>query len=147
MSTSASESPFKINVSDEQLSILQQKLALTTLPDELEGAGTAYGAALPDIKRLVDRWANGYDWRKHEAELNAELPQFTRDIEVEGFDRLNIHYIHKKSEVKDAIPLLFVHGCRLFLRFFINQAPDALCRARMFLGSPKYSATPGRGLS
>jgi len=52
----------------------------------------------------------GYDWRVHEAALNEELPQFTRDIEVDGFGTLNIHYVHQKSRTVDAIPLLFVHG-------------------------------------
>ena len=108
---SESEVSFRIAVPDEHLSVLQQKLALTTLPDELEDVGWDYGVPLADIRRLVSRWKEGYDWRKHEAQLNAELPQFTRDIEVEGHGTLNVHYIHKKSEVVDAIPLLFVHGC------------------------------------
>lgn len=109
--TAESEVSFTIAIPDERLSILQQKLALTTLPDELEDAGWDYGAPLADIRRLLSRWKEGYDWRKYEAQLNAELPQFRRDIQVEGHGTLNIHYIHKKSEVADAIPLLFVHGC------------------------------------
>jgi hypothetical protein len=36
---------------------------------------------------------------------------FTRDIQVEGFGVLNIHYVHQRSQVQGAIPLLFVHGC------------------------------------
>ena len=36
---------------------------------------------------------------------------FTRDIKVEGFGVLNIHYVHRRSDVGSAIPLLFVHGC------------------------------------
>ena len=106
------ESPFNISVSDEELQSLKRKLDVTCFPDELEDAGWAYGAPLADVKRLVSRWKDGYDWRKHEALLNAELPQFTRDIAVEGFGTLNIHYVHKKSELADAIPLLFVHGCK-----------------------------------
>ncbi|KAG1848729.1 Alpha/Beta hydrolase protein [Suillus subalutaceus] len=35
---------------------------------------------------------------------------FTRDINVDGFGALNIHYVHKKSKTVDAIPLLFCHG-------------------------------------
>nr|VWO97451.1 BTP domain-containing protein [Ganoderma boninense] len=35
---------------------------------------------------------------------------FTRDIDVDGFGTLNVHYVHQTSEVKGAIPLLFVHG-------------------------------------
>jgi len=111
------EIPFTIAVPDSSLKLLQEKLALITLPDELEDAGWEYGAPLSDIRRLVSRWkeGGGYDWRKEEAKLNAELPQFTRDIEVEGFGALNVHYVHKKSDVVDAIPLLFVHGCEFLL--------------------------------
>lgn len=105
------ETPFQINVSDTSIAELRQRLALTKLPSSLEDAGLDYGAPLPDIQRLVNRWKDGYDWRKHEAALNAELPQFTRDIDVEGFGMLSIHYVHKKSEVEKALPLLFVHGC------------------------------------
>ena len=105
------ETPFKISVSDSQISLLKQKLDLATFPDELDEAGWSYGAPLSDLKRLVNRWKDGYDWRKHEAAINAELPQFTRDIDVEGFGTLNIHYVHKKSDIKEAIPLLFCHGC------------------------------------
>ncbi|KAF9479934.1 alpha/beta-hydrolase [Pholiota conissans] len=104
------ETPFKIAVPDASLTLLQKKLELATFPDELNEAGWGYGAPLADIKRLVARWREGYDWRKYEAHLNDELPQFAKDIEVEGFGTLNVHYVHKRSEVVDAIPLLFVHG-------------------------------------
>ncbi|KAJ7062219.1 Alpha/Beta hydrolase protein [Mycena amicta] len=104
------ETPFRIAVPDPQLDALRQKLSLTRLPDELDDAGRDYGVPLADIRRLLERWQNGYDWRVHEKRINDELPQFTRDIDVEGHGTMNIHYVHKKSEVVDAIPLLFVHG-------------------------------------
>ena len=104
-------SKFEISIPDSELSLLKQKLELMRLPDELDDAGWDYGVPLADIKRLVARWKDGYDWRNHEKQLNEELPQFTRDIEVEGYGVLNIHYVYKKSEAKGAIPLLFVHGC------------------------------------
>ncbi|KAF8872229.1 Alpha/Beta hydrolase protein [Infundibulicybe gibba] len=83
-----------------------------------------YGAPLADMRRLVAHWKDGYDWRKHEARLNEQLPQFTRDIDVEGFGSLNIHYIHKRSEVANAIPLLFVHGCNKIIPLLIQASPD-----------------------
>lgn len=107
----STETPFKIAVPDESLASLKKKLDLTRLPDELENVGRDYGVPLKDIQRLIAYWKDGYDWKKHEAQLNEELPQFTRDIEVEGFGTLNIHYVHKKSSVPSAIPLLFIHGC------------------------------------
>ncbi|KIK69954.1 hypothetical protein GYMLUDRAFT_34358 [Collybiopsis luxurians FD-317 M1] len=104
------EIPFKISIPDSRLDALRQKLALVEFPDELEGAKWNYGVPLADIKRLVTRWKDGYDWRAEEAMLNQELPQFTTDINVDGFGTFNIHYVHKKSNIPKAIPLLFIHG-------------------------------------
>jgi Epoxide hydrolase N terminus len=106
----SSETPFQISVPDDALALLRRKLGEAHFPDELSDAGWDYGSPLSDVKRLVDKWKDSYDWRTHERELN-KLPMFTRDIEVEGFGVLNIHYVHQKSKVESAIPLLFVHGC------------------------------------
>ena len=110
-----SETPFTLSVSQADLDLLHQKLALTRLPDELDGAAWEYGTPLADVKRLVAHWKDGFDWRAAEAKIN-ELPMFTRDIEVEGFGALNVHYMHQRSEVEGAIPLLFCHGCE-YLHF------------------------------
>lgn len=112
-----SETPFKIDIPDSEINLLRQKLELARLPDELEEAGWAYGVPLADVKRLVDKWRATFDWKKHEAEIN-KLPMFTRDIEIDGFGSLNIHYVHQKSTTEGAIPLLFIHGCRSTLTLF-----------------------------
>ncbi|VDB85441.1 unnamed protein product [Peniophora sp. CBMAI 1063] len=104
------EKPFTITIPDTQLSLLKQKLELTRLPDEVEGVGWEHGAPRVDVERLLARWKDGYDWRAEEAALNKELPMFTRDISVEGHGVLNIHYVHRRSTVRGAVPLLFVHG-------------------------------------
>ncbi|KAH9029802.1 Alpha/Beta hydrolase protein [Lactarius deliciosus] len=104
-----SEQPFEIAVPDDALALLKRKLDDTRLPDEVNAAEWAYGAPLADIRRLVSRWKDGYDWRTNERELNA-LPMFTRTIEVDGFGELSVHYVHQRSAAKGAIPLLFVHG-------------------------------------
>ncbi|KAF8900220.1 alpha/beta-hydrolase [Mucidula mucida] len=106
----SSEKVFQISVPDDKIDLLRRKLELCVFPDELEDAGSDYGAPLADIRRLVDYWKTGFDWRAQEAAINAELPQFTRDLNVDGFGTLNIHYVHQKSKAVDAIPLLFVHG-------------------------------------
>lgn len=103
--------PFKISVSEEKIDLLRRKLDLATFPDEIDEAGWSYGAPLEDIRRLVSYWKDKFDWRAQEAAINADLPQFTQDISVEGFGPLNIHYIHQTSKAADAIPILFLHGC------------------------------------
>ena len=112
------EKLFKIAIPNDRLALLKTKLDLTFFPDELEDSGRDYGVPLADIKRLVQYWRDGFDWRKQEAALNAELPQFTRDIDVDGFGTLNIHYVHKRSARAGAIPLCFVHGCEWWYRRF-----------------------------
>ena len=109
MTTSAK--PFTVNVPDAELELLRKKLDLARFPDELDGAGWEYGAPLADIKRLTAHWKDSFDWRKAEKAMN-EIPQFTTDIEVDGFGTLNIHFAHQRSKVENAIPLLFVHGCQ-----------------------------------
>ncbi|SRR6266576_5850448 len=125
------ESPFRIEIPNEKLELLKKRLEFTVLPDELTDAGRDYGVPLADIQRLVTRWKGGYDWRKHEAELNEELPQYTRDLEVNGFGLLNIHYVHQRSDVRNAVPLLFVHGCKCRVYFYIFFFSSWFPRARV----------------
>lgn len=104
------EASFTIAIPDSELKGLRAKLEQTLLPDELDGATWDYGVPLGDLKKLLAYWKDGFDWRKVESEFNA-LPQFTRDIDVDGFGKLNVHYIHQRSKVENAIPLFFSHGC------------------------------------
>lgn len=104
--------PFKIDVPDAAIKKLKDKLELADLPDEVEFSNDwSYGTPRDDIQRLANYWKDGYDWRAHEAKLNAQLPQFKTTVNVEGFGDLNIHFVHKKSSKPGSIPLLFCHGC------------------------------------
>jgi len=109
--------PYLISVPEDEIFRLKEKLASIRFPDELEEAEWDYGVPLADAKRLITRWREGYNWREHEERLNNALPQFLVDIPVEGFGTLNIHFVHKRSNVKDSIPILFVHGCE----YYTNQ--------------------------
>lgn len=103
--------PYKINVSEEKISRLKQKLAMVDLPPEVEGVEPwDRGVPLADAKRILEYWTTKYDWRKTEETLNDNMPQFETDIEVEGFGTYAIHFVHQESQVKTAIPLLFLHG-------------------------------------
>ncbi|KJA21379.1 hypothetical protein HYPSUDRAFT_42017 [Hypholoma sublateritium FD-334 SS-4] len=151
------EEPFKLAIPDATIDLLRQKLSLAVLPDELEEAGWDYGVPLADIRRLVARWKDGYNWRNHEAQINDELPQFTRDIAIDGFGVLNVHYVHKRSDVVDAIPLLFVHGwpgsfleVRKILPLLLQSSPEHPSFHVVALSLPGYGfseAPKKRGFS
>ena len=64
---------------------------------------------MSEIERLRNHWLHDYDWRVHEAKIN-ELPQFTVPIQVDDFGEMTIHFVHQKSNLEGAIPLIFIHG-------------------------------------
>jgi hypothetical protein len=107
----ASPQPYKISVPQDKIDNLKQKLSAAEFPDELDAAEWDLGCPLADIKRLTEAWEK-WDWRQAEERLNR-LPQFTTDVNVSGFGNVNVHFVHQRSAVTGAIPLLFVHGCRL----------------------------------
>ena len=96
--------PFKIQVSEAELTDLRERLARTRFPDEVPDSGWEYGTNLAYLKELVEYWRTKYDWRKHEAELNR-FAQFKVNI-----DGLDIHYIHEPGRGPNPKPLLLSHG-------------------------------------
>ncbi|KAI2620868.1 microsomal epoxide hydrolase [Xylaria nigripes] len=101
--------PYTISVPDAGLEDLRERLRRARFPSELEDVGTDMGTPLKDVKRLATYWAEKYDWRKAETELN-KLAHFTTSIQATGFEPLEIHFVHVRSSRADAIPLIFVHG-------------------------------------
>lgn len=103
--------PFSIHVHDDELDGLKQKLPHAVFAPEIHGDEWQAGVPSDLMKRLLAYWKDEYDWRAKEKELNR-YPQFCMKIHVsDGFEPLDIHFIHQKSPASDAIPLLFVHGC------------------------------------
>src|SRR6185437_10281671 len=83
---------------------LHRRLAATRWAGQLPGSPWERGVPVDHLRELAAYWADGYDWRKHEAELN-NLPQFLTEI-----DGQRIHFIHVRSGAPDALPLLLSHG-------------------------------------
>jgi pimeloyl-ACP methyl ester carboxylesterase len=96
--------PFKIAVPDAVLRDLKERLVRTRFPDQLQNVGWDYGADPAYIRSLVEYWRDRFDWRAQERKLNA-FDQFTTTI-----DGLKIHFIHQKSPVPNAMPLVLTHG-------------------------------------
>jgi epoxide hydrolase len=96
--------PFRLEVPQEQLDDLRDRLARTRWPDEIAGAGWRYGVPVADLRDLAEYWRTSYDWRVHEAELNS-FPQFTTTI-----DGANVHFLHVSSPEPGALPVLMTHG-------------------------------------
>lgn len=96
--------PFHIQVAEEVLVDLRERLARTRWPDELPDAGWDYGTNRAYLQRLVTYWREQYNWRAQERLLNT-FPQFRTEV-----DGISIHFVHVKGKGAPAIPLLISHG-------------------------------------
>lgn len=73
-STTVTLEPYRIAVPESEVDDLRRRLRGARFPDQIPGSRWTYGADLDAMRELVAYWADGYDWRKHESELN-EIPQ------------------------------------------------------------------------
>jgi epoxide hydrolase len=96
--------PFQVAVPQAALDDLAARLDRTIWPDELPGAGDAYGVPTARVAELTRYWRESFDWRALEARLN-QYPQFTTEI-----DGATIHFLHVRSSREDATPVLLTHG-------------------------------------
>jgi pimeloyl-ACP methyl ester carboxylesterase len=96
--------PFKVNVPEEQIVDLRQRIAATRWPDRETVADQSQGVQLAKLQELVRYWGTDYYWRKIETKLNA-LPQFVTTI-----DGVDIHFIHVRSRHQNALPVVVTHG-------------------------------------
>ncbi len=96
--------PFRIDIPDDDLADLRQRLARARWPERECVDDWSQGIPLEYTRELAAYWADKYDWRAREAALNR-FDQFTTEI-----DGLDIHFIHQRSPHPDAFPLVITHG-------------------------------------
>lgn len=96
--------PYKVNVDQEQIDDLYERLEKTIMPSEIKDGGWNYGPTVEYVNGIVKHILGNYDWKKHEAQLN-KYPQFTTEI-----DGQNIHFLHIESKEENATPLMLIHG-------------------------------------
>jgi pimeloyl-ACP methyl ester carboxylesterase len=96
--------PFEIDVDDATLTDLRDRLRRTRFPEQIPGAAWDYGTELGYLRELVSYWADGYDWAARQARMNA-FDHFRTEIDGTG-----IHFLHTRSSVDEALPIVLTHG-------------------------------------
>jgi len=102
--TSPDVRPFQIEIADQQLDDLRERIAKTRWPSKELVADRSQGVQLEALQALGRYWLDEYDFGRVDARLNA-LPQFVTEI-----DGVDIHFIHVRSEHEQALPLMMTHG-------------------------------------
>ena len=96
--------PFHVEFSHEAIDDLRGRLAATRWPTKELVADRSQGVQLEAARALARYWLDDYDFGRVEARLNA-LPQFVTRI-----DGIDVHFIHVRSAVENALPLIITHG-------------------------------------
>lgn len=104
VSQASSVRPFSLNIDQQVLDDLAQRLAMTRWPDRETPTDWSQGLPLDYAKQLATYWQHDYHWRDREAYFN-QFPQFMTEL-----DGLDIHFIHLQSPEANARPLLMTHG-------------------------------------
>jgi pimeloyl-ACP methyl ester carboxylesterase len=93
-----------VHVSQQDVDDLRSRLRQTRWPDPWPTTGWEAGTEMAELRRLVDFWGSGYDWRAHEAAINA-LPHWLADL-----DGTTAHYLRFDGEHPGALPVVLTHG-------------------------------------
>jgi pimeloyl-ACP methyl ester carboxylesterase len=96
--------PFAIAIGDEVLEDLRARIRAARWPEPAPGERWGQGTDLEYLQEVLAYWADGFDWRARERELN-ELSHFRADV-----DGVRIHFVHERARGGDGIPLILTHG-------------------------------------
>ncbi len=100
-----STQPFRIAIADDELADLRDRLHATRWPDAgPAGDARDRGVPLGELQSLAARWADDFDWRAQEKALDAFDQGLT---EIDGQP---IHFLHVRSGIDGALPLLLLHS-------------------------------------
>jgi len=135
-----------LDVPEAELDDLRARLRGTRWATSWPLGGWDAGVDGEELHRLVDHWASTYDWRKHEAAINA-LPSRFADV-----DGLTVHYLRFDAERAGAPAILLANGWpSSFLE--LTGLAERLSAPSRYGGDPQAAFTvvvpslPGFGLS
>lgn len=87
----------RIELTDETLDDLRTRLRATRWPDAVVD-DWSQGTPPGELRRLVEHWAEAYDWREHERRLN-------------GYEHVHLDGVHAlRAGTPGTTPLLLLHG-------------------------------------
>ena len=100
------------------LADLRERLRSTRWPDRSPGAGWEQGTELDYLRALLAYWADGFDWRAQERELNAFAA-----LQRRGRRRADPLRPRARA-ARHGIPLILTHG---WPSTFVEYLPLVRC--------------------
>jgi len=138
---------FPVAVPDDVLDDVVDRVRRTRWTDTIPGSGWAFGADVDYLRSLAEYWADGFDWRAQEADLNQRLPGFCTSV-----DGRRLHLAHVPANGPQPLPLVLLHGWPGSFAEMAKVAP-MLADPAAFGGDPDDAfdvvvpSLPGHGFS
>jgi pimeloyl-ACP methyl ester carboxylesterase len=132
---------FSINVKDDILNDLNNRLASTRWTNEIDNMEWETGTNEGYLKELCQYWHNTFNWKKQEAYLNS-FGHFKATI-----DNMELHFIHQKGKGARSIPLLLIHGYPDGFIRFLKLIPLLTANNGSFSFDVIVPSIPGYGFS
>ncbi|HEX6300268.1 MAG TPA: epoxide hydrolase [Acidimicrobiia bacterium] len=137
--------PFAVAVDEAELDDLRRRLRDTRFPSEAPGPAWSQGTDLDYLRWFVSYWADEFDWRSTERELN----QFDHYLAEVGEYR--IHYVHQQARHGDGLPLILIHGWPSSFMEYLAAIPMLTNPAGHGIDGPAFDVVvpslPGYGFS
>jgi pimeloyl-ACP methyl ester carboxylesterase len=137
---------FSASVDSDALADLRRRLRNVRWPDSETVRDWRQGVPLAYLKDVCAYWADTYDWGDALRRLDA-IPNFRTSV-----DGLAFHFLHLKSPVQGAAPLILTNGWPSSVFEYLDVIPRLTDPARFGL-SPELAfdvvvlSLPGYGLS
>lgn len=96
--------PFTIDVPQDVLDDLRARLRATRFAPDLDNEDEFYGLSTAYVRPLVEYWADGFDWRAAEKQLNS-FRQYR--VAVGGTP---VHFLREPGRGPAPIPIILIHG-------------------------------------
>jgi hypothetical protein len=96
--------PFSVRVADEVLADLRARIHNTRWPDPGPGLPWEQGTDLAWLRQVLAFWAEEFDWRAQERQLNT-FNHFQAKL-----DGVRIHFVHQRARTGQGLPLILSHG-------------------------------------
>lgn len=96
--------PFTINVPEDELTYIKERVRSFPWHEMPDDGGWEYGTNLDYMKEICEYWVTTYDWRKYEAKMNA-FSNFKATVKD-----IDLHFIVEKGSGDNLTPLLISHG-------------------------------------
>jgi pimeloyl-ACP methyl ester carboxylesterase len=96
--------PFAIAVDEAVLTDLLTRIRRTRWPSPAPGAPWSQGTDLDYLRDVLAYWAEDFDWRARERELNG-FAHFRAEV-----DGVRLHFVHERARGGGGTPLVLTHG-------------------------------------